>query len=429
MNRRIRCCCSVATIALISVLVPSLAQGDWSFQSVQSFGAVGDGIHDDTGAIQAAIAADTVVYFPPGTYLYVGPMVLPEQKSYRLYGDGPGVSTILFTGNPTTGILATNRGLGTLNMDGLTLQANSYNCGTAISASFDPAAGKFHTATIHNVQIKGSSMDHDGITGFYWSNGISLYQAQNSVIDKVEISGNRKDCDHAPPNPTPCATPPTTTPSQIGILWASSNGSATTGLQLSNLEIQHFNTALKTDGWVEGVYLSGFELTFCGQANLPTVPVVDFNTTTQTPARTFHLFNGHMQGFATGLRARNISDLKISKVHFAHNAAPPDTGTGNAVELDNCTDATVSKCSFLGDAGGLTSENGIVLNNSRSVRIAENYFSAIAPTESGCGIVIDSNSAAVRIVNNVFGDLLGAVLRPYCDAGQNTYYRGNNMSP
>ena len=431
MNHRIRDCFRrfVATIAIIFALYPSLVQGQWSFKSVRNFGAEGDGIHDDTGAIQAAIVADTVVYFPPGTYRYVGPMVLPEQKSYRLYGDGPGVSTILFTGNPNAGILAANRGLGTLNVDGLTLQANSYNCGTAIFASFDESGGKFRTATIHNVQIRGPTTD--GTSGYYWSYGIHLYKAQNSVIDKVEISGNRKDCDHAPPNPTPCATPPTTAPSQIGILWTSSNDYATTGLQLSSLEIQHFNTALKTDGWVEGVYLTGFELTFCGQANVPTVPVVDLNATTSTGGRrpTFHLFNGHIQGYTAGLRARNISDFKMSKVHFGHNAAAPDTGIGNTLELDNCTDAIISKCSFLGDAGGLTSENGIVLNNSDNVRIAENYFSAIAPTESGCAIVVDSNCDLVRIINNVFGDFLGVVLRPYCDTSQNTYYRGNNTPP
>src|SRR5215831_20796564 len=114
MNHRITSCirCSAATSAIVFGLFPALAQGQWSFKSVKSFGAVGDGTHDDTGAIQAAIAADTVVYFPPGTYLYLGLMALPEQKSYRLYGDGPGVSTILFTGNPNTGILAANRGLG-----------------------------------------------------------------------------------------------------------------------------------------------------------------------------------------------------------------------------------------------------------------------------------------------------------------------------
>ena len=37
--------------------------------NVQDFGAVGDGIHKDTTAIQAAIDLGGIVYFPPGIYL------------------------------------------------------------------------------------------------------------------------------------------------------------------------------------------------------------------------------------------------------------------------------------------------------------------------------------------------------------------------
>jgi hypothetical protein len=37
-------------------------------------------------------------------------MVLPKNTAYRLYGDGPGISTIVFTGNPNAGIDGHNRG-------------------------------------------------------------------------------------------------------------------------------------------------------------------------------------------------------------------------------------------------------------------------------------------------------------------------------
>ena len=89
-------------------------------------------------------------------------MNITGNKSMRLDGDGPGVATIIFKtdgSNPTAGINAPDMGMNNLNVEGLTLQtdasSNPAACGTAINASF--ASGKFHTATIHNVQILGSA--------------------------------------------------------------------------------------------------------------------------------------------------------------------------------------------------------------------------------------------------------------------------------
>ena len=44
--------------------------------SVKDFGAVGDGVADDTAAIQAAINAASVVYIPTGVYLISGPITI-----------------------------------------------------------------------------------------------------------------------------------------------------------------------------------------------------------------------------------------------------------------------------------------------------------------------------------------------------------------
>jgi hypothetical protein len=56
------------------------------YTSVKSFGATGDGKHDDTHAIRTAIAATPsggTVWFPPGTYLVSKTIVLRSGSTYR----------------------------------------------------------------------------------------------------------------------------------------------------------------------------------------------------------------------------------------------------------------------------------------------------------------------------------------------------------
>jgi pectate lyase-like protein len=122
--------------------------------NVTDYGATPDDGTDDTAAINSAVAAGTSIYFPPGSYNYTGRITVPANKSYRFYGDGPGVSVILFTG-PMAGIYAPTVGTSTLNVDGLTLEALTGSAGTAIYAAFN--SGKFRTATIQNVEIRGNA--------------------------------------------------------------------------------------------------------------------------------------------------------------------------------------------------------------------------------------------------------------------------------
>lgn len=55
--------------------------------SVKDFGAVGDGITDDTSAIQSALSSKTIIYFPSGTYLISGTLNL-SKNGHSLIGDG-----------------------------------------------------------------------------------------------------------------------------------------------------------------------------------------------------------------------------------------------------------------------------------------------------------------------------------------------------
>ena len=59
--------------------------------SVKAFGAVGDGVTDDTAAIQTAIGTGKALYFPPGIYLFSSTLVLNQVANHGqvLRGAGP----------------------------------------------------------------------------------------------------------------------------------------------------------------------------------------------------------------------------------------------------------------------------------------------------------------------------------------------------
>jgi hypothetical protein len=70
--------------------------------NVKDFGAIGDGVADDTAAIQAAVngSGGKAVYFPSGTYKISQALVI-SGSGVSLFGDGDSASTIFTTANIT----------------------------------------------------------------------------------------------------------------------------------------------------------------------------------------------------------------------------------------------------------------------------------------------------------------------------------------
>ncbi len=345
--------------------------------NVRTHGATPDGISDDTAAINSALAAGTSIYFPPGRYNYTGRITLPAGKAYRLYGDGPGISTILFTG-PQAGIFAPTVNDQTLQVDGLTLTALTASAGTAISATFNRGDfAKSRTACIFNVEIRGSN--RSGSTGGCWTKGIYLYKAPNTVIDKVVVDGNEGL-------------------TLTGIEWSSPATSATTGLFLTGTELKLCNTAVVTSGWVEGFYMSGFEVVLCGSGGNPALNLQSSQAVSPSP--TFTLLNGHIDFFADGARMTNLSAVKVCQVDFEHTS--PVVIDGGHLVLTNCIGAIVTDCTFTSQTNKINNENGVFLTATQQARVAGNIFRNIYPLQTGSPIVAYTGSKTVRISGNIY---------------------------
>ncbi|HEY2012167.1 MAG TPA: glycosyl hydrolase family 28-related protein, partial [Bryobacteraceae bacterium] len=95
-------------IVLLAVL-PALAREEFvgpfaSWTNIKTYGAAGDGISDDSAAIQSALTrlglsgASPVLYFPPGTYAVSKPLLLAERNKVALIGYSPASVRIQWRG-------------------------------------------------------------------------------------------------------------------------------------------------------------------------------------------------------------------------------------------------------------------------------------------------------------------------------------------
>lgn len=106
--------------------------------SVKDFGAVGNGIADDTTALQAAInrvgaLGGGVVYFDPGTYLISSPITMSSLSSVSLVGSGVGASEIVNTN--ATGNALTLTSCSSFAIYGLQFSHATSSTGAAVSAT------------------------------------------------------------------------------------------------------------------------------------------------------------------------------------------------------------------------------------------------------------------------------------------------------
>lgn len=141
--------------------------------SVKDFGAVGDGVTDDTAAVQAAIdaAQDGALYIPTGTYLCSAQLDI--NANTFIFGDGRSASTLSFT--------HTGRGLfssfpvNTTNVADIKLRDFGITCTNAsnINGGYVDICGTF--IDLENIKIEG------------FKYGVILDQSELVTILRCEI--------------------------------------------------------------------------------------------------------------------------------------------------------------------------------------------------------------------------------------------------
>ena len=158
-----------------SIDIPSLSwqqRSDWINVKTNIPAAVGDGITDDTAALQAALNSSTVgktIYLPPGTYKITSTLVMHNSTGSTVIGDGSG-TRIVWAG-ASGGVMFWSDGNPYTRYVGLSWDGN----GTA-AVGFDHAA-----KTTFETEIQHINETYRNFTSF----GIRV--GSNQVLASAEI--------------------------------------------------------------------------------------------------------------------------------------------------------------------------------------------------------------------------------------------------
>jgi hypothetical protein len=263
------------------------------------YGAAGNGVIDDTAAINNAIAANVAVYLPAGTYLIgAGGLRFIAGRDLRIFGDGPDVTKILVTGS--TG-LHFEGSIGDFGVDQLIVHDLGFVASgvrnSAIEAfwsgSQTVAAATLSTALISNVEISYN----DSVSRF--TTGITLSRAPNSRIRDCILSQG---------------------PAQVagtkGIYLTSPAGIPAPDTQIAGCQLIGQDVAIWIDNLVEGIRIINTSLLGVNTG------VYSDGSTSKQGKDWIYVQGCHINFSFIGIHATNTSHLTVIGNNFLANPGP-----------------------------------------------------------------------------------------------------------
>lgn len=164
--------------------------------SVKDFGAVGNGVADDSTAIQAALTAGAgrAVYFPGGTYLISATLTVPADT--MVTGDGYG--SVVYQGTRERNVFSLNNNCTVQHLrlrgDGVTSGGVSFQLNNGISA-VSKRNIKVLNCFIHAFEFNGIYIDDcenfEVIGNYIWDNSYSIESGCDIVLYGVTGANSR----------------------------------------------------------------------------------------------------------------------------------------------------------------------------------------------------------------------------------------------
>lgn len=352
--------------------------------SVEDFGAVGDGVTDDSAAFTAALSAARRVRVPAGSYL-LSSEVTAVIGSF-LEGDGPEATKLLVTG--TNGITFT--GLTTWAVTGIS-NLSIIRTGTGgHGVKFDGTWNRQNTFQAENLRFRGT--DGLSISAHYFDKYIWLLNGRGAVFKDIHIWGNFN------PNNNPVGQA-----ESVGIYC---DGDATgvnnnIGMNFDQVNISSVYTGIFFDDGCEGFWVGGSEMvgcrigidagaggtdpggwinslhTNCTHRGVKMTNKVGVVIDTLSAYRSDDFFNNAVEGWA-GIELSGCVRVNIT----AFDAAPqPDGVTAfSGITLSTCQGVVVNGATMRDTTTGLETSacndviyNGIIFNGSAGPTITDAF--------------------------------------------------------
>jgi hypothetical protein len=356
--------------------------------SVKDFGAVGDGVTDDTAAIQAACNAIVAsgggtLHVPKGVYRISSliSVLCNAQQHFRLTGEGRYVSTFDFSTGSNLGFLfrstsTTPNQLPSFEVSDIGLITSRDNAGTALWFDYASDQNIDASCCVSDVFI-GQNIDRisDQGSGYgYWTTGIRTSNCRNGEVRNVHAYGEL----NKPPG------------SAYGIRLELES----TAFVISDCLFLEFATGISVVGTTEGVYIDNTDCVYCyygAYADIASGAEPQFTAV----GCSFNCSNAGV--WLKNFQQSVIADSLFYAAGALHTGSWPNW-TGVLIQGANSRFNKVVGCTFTkenGRTGDITS--GIDFNQGRCYSATGNHFFGFSGNELSYGIQVRSGVSNVRI--------------------------------
>ena len=356
---------------------PPGISGD-SVINVLDYGAMGDGVTDDTAAIQAAlnaVASGGHIVIPHGTYNLAGPLTQALTGAVSFVGAGSGVTILSFSGgsNGLTFSLAPTAGV---HIEGLTISRAVAtpiyaNTGLTITTPL-PQGVRPALSTVRDVFVMGNAARTTA-----WAVGISVNNTSSLSMDHVYVS-------------MPDANG--TFGNSFGIALAGLSASSyLVEVALNDVSTIGGSIGLQLGDWIQGVYVSNsrfigndYGIRWAGVAGhgdlLPTV------------------VNSHVNSGTRGIQLIVASAPQIINTYVLHFPIASTASDWAGFEFNTMDSGLVSNNNIYGNgAASATPEYGIQLIDCNTSTVVGNHIN----NPKTAGIYLGSGTNATVIANNL----------------------------